>query len=93
MDVAARLRGLGLRRYAPAFRDNDIDAEVLPEPTADDLIGIGVASIGHRRSSSPLLLHVPRQAATQKRSPFQLATLDLPAAMTVRGRRECLRRR
>jgi hypothetical protein len=48
MDVAAWLRGLGLERYAPAFRDNDIDGEVLPELTSDDLIGIGVTSVGHR---------------------------------------------
>ena len=41
MDVAAWLRGLGLEQYAPAFRDNDVDAEVLPELTAEDLIGLG----------------------------------------------------
>ena len=41
MDVAAWLRGLGLEQYAPAFRDNDVDGEVLPELTADDLIAIG----------------------------------------------------
>jgi class 3 adenylate cyclase len=49
MDVVAWLRGLGLEQYAPAFRDNDIDLEVLPELTADDLISIGVTSVGHRR--------------------------------------------
>jgi class 3 adenylate cyclase len=49
MDVAAWLRGLGLEQYAPAFRDNDVDREVLPELTADDLISIGVTSVGHRR--------------------------------------------
>ncbi len=49
MDVAAWLQSLGLERYLPAFRDNDIDAEVLPKLTADDLISIGVASVGHRR--------------------------------------------
>ena len=49
VDVGAWLRGLGLERYERAFRDNDIDVEVLPELTADDLIGLGVASIGHRR--------------------------------------------
>src|SRR6516165_7080602 len=49
MDVSAWLRGLGLKRYTPAFRDNDIDAEILAELTADDLIGLGVTSIGHRR--------------------------------------------
>jgi len=29
MDVVGWLRGLGLERYVPAFRDNDIDGEVL----------------------------------------------------------------
>jgi class 3 adenylate cyclase len=49
MDVAAWLHDLGLERYLSAFRDNDIDAEVLPKLTAEDLISIGVTSVGHRR--------------------------------------------
>jgi class 3 adenylate cyclase/predicted ATPase len=49
MDVAAWLRGLGLERYAPAFRDNDIDGELLRQLTAEDLRELGIASIGHRR--------------------------------------------
>ena len=49
MDVAAWLRGLGLEQYATAFRDNDVDGGVLPELTPDDLISIGVTSVGHRR--------------------------------------------
>ena len=49
MDVAAWLRGLGLEQYATAFLGNDVDGEVLPELTADDLISIGVVSVGHRR--------------------------------------------
>src|SRR3954466_4426661 len=49
MDIAAWLQDLGLQRYVQAFRDNDIDAEVLPKLTAEDLISIGVTSVGHRR--------------------------------------------
>src|SRR6516225_3048900 len=49
MDIAAWLRGLDLGQYEAAFRDNDIDAAVLPELTAEDLISIGVTSVGHRR--------------------------------------------
>jgi class 3 adenylate cyclase/tetratricopeptide (TPR) repeat protein len=49
MNVAAWLHGLGLGQYEQAFRENDIDAAVLARLTADDLIGIGVASVGHRR--------------------------------------------
>jgi class 3 adenylate cyclase/predicted ATPase len=49
MDIAGWLGGLGLEQYAPAFRDNDVDGEVLLELTADDLISMGVTSVGHRR--------------------------------------------
>ena len=31
VDVGAWLRGLGLERYEQAFRDNDVDADVLPD--------------------------------------------------------------
>jgi len=64
MDVAAWLRGLGLGQYVPAFRDNDIDAEVLPELTADDLISIGVTSVGHRRK---LLAAIAARSALRHR--------------------------
>ena len=30
MDIEAWLLGLGLERYVPAFRDNEIDWEALP---------------------------------------------------------------
>jgi class 3 adenylate cyclase len=49
MNVAAWLHGLGLGQYEQAFRESDIDAAVLARLNADDLIGIGVASVGHRR--------------------------------------------
>jgi hypothetical protein len=49
MDVAVWLRGLGLERYDQAFRDNEIDWEVLPKLTSEDLKEIGNAAIGHRR--------------------------------------------
>ncbi|TFV43739.1 adenylate/guanylate cyclase domain-containing protein, partial [Bradyrhizobium niftali] len=49
MDIGAWLCDLGLGQYEQAFRENDIDAEVLMDLTAEDLIGLGVVSIGHRR--------------------------------------------
>jgi class 3 adenylate cyclase/predicted ATPase len=68
MDVAAWLQGLGLGRYAPAFRDNDVDAEVLLRLTAEDLRELGVASIGHRRrlldAIGALCAGVPAAAVT-----------------------------
>jgi class 3 adenylate cyclase/predicted ATPase len=49
MDVAAWLQGLGLERYVPTFRDNEVDARVLPSLTAEDLKDLGVTLVGHRR--------------------------------------------
>jgi SAM domain (Sterile alpha motif) len=49
MDVADWLRGLGLEQYEAAFRENDVNAELLPRLTADDLKDLGVISVGHRR--------------------------------------------
>src|SRR3954465_10118797 len=49
MNVEAWLKSLGLEQYAAAFHENDVDAEVLPTLTADDLKEMGIISIGHRR--------------------------------------------
>ena len=86
MDVAAWLRGLGLEQYATAFRDNEIDGEVLPRLTAEDLKELGVSLIGHRR----LLL----DAIAALRRPGRQTTADLPAAapLTRRQFREAERR-
>jgi len=48
VDIGSWLRGLGLERYEPAFRDNAIDAEVLPELNETDLEKLGVL-LGHRK--------------------------------------------
>ena len=48
VDIGIWLRGLGLERYEPAFRDNAIDAEVLLELTEPDLEKLGVL-LGHRK--------------------------------------------
>ena len=82
MDVAAWLRGLGLEQYAPAFRDNDVDGEVLPELTADDLISIGVTSVGHRRKllAAIAALRTERptaaRAASATSAPISLLAID-----------------
>jgi hypothetical protein len=49
VDVASSLRNLGLEGYEAAFRENDVSAEVLRDLAAEDVEGLGVATIGHRR--------------------------------------------
>src|SRR5215469_12083977 len=68
MDIEAWLKGLGLERYAPAFRDNEIGWEVLPKLTWEDLREIGVAAVGHRRKLMDAIMalgaSVPTAAVT-----------------------------
>jgi class 3 adenylate cyclase len=49
VDIAAWLRDLGLERYAQAFRDNDVDVNLLSDLSEADLEKLGVASLGHRK--------------------------------------------
>jgi hypothetical protein len=42
VDIAAWLLNLGLERYEPAFRENEIDWEVFPELTEGDLEKLGL---------------------------------------------------
>ena len=49
MDVGGWLRGLGLGQYEEKFRDNKIDADLLPRLTVDDPKDIGVSVVGDRR--------------------------------------------
>ena len=72
MDVAVWLRGLGLEDYESAFRDNRIDAAVLPKLTFEDLKDIGVAAVGDRRklldAIAALHVDVPPSPAPERPS-------------------------
>ena len=46
--IAEWLAGLGLEQYTDVFLEHDIDLDILPELSDDDLISIGV-SLGHRK--------------------------------------------
>src|SRR5271155_4455013 len=48
LDIGTWLRSLGLDRYERVFRDNAIDAGVLPELSEGDLEKLGVL-LGHRK--------------------------------------------
>src|SRR5262249_47746888 len=88
-NVADWLHGLGLEQYAPAFAANDIDGDVLPELTADDLIGLGITSIGHRRkllaaiaalgpqARQPLPKRMPAVSAEAERRQLTVMFCDL----------------
>ena len=49
MDVGAWLRSIGLGQYEAAFHQNQVDYDLLPKLTSEDLKDLGVVAVGHRR--------------------------------------------
>ena len=80
IDVASWLEQLGLAQYEPAFRDNDVDGHVLPDLTAEDLIAIGVTSVGHRRK---LLSAIAALGAAAPAAPLSAVVAPTPAPASV----------
>src|ERR1700722_11086797 len=70
IDVADWLRTLGLERYEATFRENDVSAEVLSDLTAEDLEGLGVVTIGHRRRLLVAIAKLNEQSSTGDASPM-----------------------
>jgi class 3 adenylate cyclase len=80
VDIAAWLRKMGLERYEQAFRENEIDAEILPKLTADDLKDIGVTTVGHRRKLLEAIAALAEPASALQ------AELSAPAEAMPRAR-------
>jgi predicted ATPase/class 3 adenylate cyclase len=68
VDIGAWLHGLGLDQYERAFRANDIDGEILPRLTAEDLAALGVGSVGHRRKLLEAIGTLSARARPERRS-------------------------
>jgi class 3 adenylate cyclase/predicted ATPase len=79
---------LGLEQYAPAFHDNDVDGEVLPELTADDLIGLGVNSIGHRRKLLAAIAALGAESPTVAQSGASATSAPSPSPTIDAERRQ-----
>ena len=75
MDVAEWLRNNGLERYEPAFRENNISADLLPSLTAKDLKDLGVTLVGDRRRLLDAIaaLKANRGAPAEETAPTQIS--------------------
>jgi class 3 adenylate cyclase len=72
MEIENWLRGLGLQQYVAAFRDNAIDAEILPELTEADLEKLGVV-LGHRKRLLKAIAALAAPAPAVEATPVGLA--------------------
>ena len=85
MNVAEWLRRLGPEQYEPAFRENDIDSDLLPSLTAVDLKDLGITSVGHRRRLLDAIAAVGTESAhTQPNR----VTSDEKGALSIARRRK-----
>ena len=74
MNIAAWLHGLGLQQYEETFRDNAVDAAVLPELTAEDLKDLGVSLVGHRRKLLAAIAALQSDVSAPASAPAPLRT-------------------
>jgi class 3 adenylate cyclase len=100
MDVGGWLRKLGLERYEPAFRENNIDGEILLKLTAEDLKDLGVALVGDRRklldaiaalgppapTPTPAVEASRQAAASAERRQLTVMFYDLVGSTALSGR-------
>lgn len=87
VDIEQWLQGLGLERYAKAFRESDIIAAVLEDLTDQDLKELGV-SLGHRR-----LILKAIQALPENRGAKSASETSRPAPSQTLGTRSDPERR
>jgi class 3 adenylate cyclase/tetratricopeptide (TPR) repeat protein len=98
MDVAAWLRDLGLGQYVGRFRENEIEADVLPELTEADLEKLGlplgprkrilkaIASLGEapKTSGTESLALSPKDAAERRQLTVMFCDLVGSTALSAR---------
>src|SRR6516162_1591404 len=87
MGVDEWLRGLGLGQYETNFRDNKIDADLLPRLTNDVLKDIGVAAAGDR------LRLLGAIAALDTTKPLAAGAASPPKAAALKGAEQSAERR
>ena len=82
MDVGAWLRSLGLERYESVFRDNEIEADVLPDLSEADLEKLGLP-VGPRKR----ILRAIGTLAGAEQAPRAASGVDLPSTDDAAERR------
>ena len=87
MDVGSWLRSLGLGQYEANFRDNKIDADLLPRLTDAGLKDIGVSALGDR------LRLLDAIAALAGAKPIANSAVSPPKAAALESREQSAERR
>jgi hypothetical protein len=88
MTLGAWLRSLGLEQVEGAFRENVVDAEVLHDPTDQDLERLGVL-LGHRRKLLRAIATLDgRPASGSPQQPIPTAASPVSTIAAASGERQ-----
>ena len=68
-EISEWLERLKLGQYAKSFADNDVDRDLLFELSEDDLIELGVTSLGHRKRLFKEIAVLRKQEGSSSASP------------------------
>jgi class 3 adenylate cyclase len=79
---------LGLGQYEAAFRENEIDSEVLPKLTAEDLKDLGVAIVVHRRKVLSAIAELSGSSAPPAPATLPPEAVEPAPAQTFAERRQ-----
>ena len=69
MEIGAWLGMLEMERYEQAFRENDIDLDLLRDLDGEDLKELGVVSLGHRKRLLTAISALAEISTTDSRVP------------------------
>ncbi len=82
MDIEAWLKDLGLKQYAEAFKEHEIDAETLSELTTEDLQELGVHKLGHRKKLLKAIGMLALEAVPSARLASATTSQEPPSSYT-----------
>lgn len=94
-DIARWLEGLGLGQYTSVFQAHDIEGPMLQRLTGDDLLSMGIASLGHRirildaiAATPPTGVAMAAQAPNRDYTPRHLREQILQSRSAMEGERK-----
>ena len=87
-DIAEWLEKLKLGQYAKAFADNDVDQDLLFELSDEDLVKLGITSLGHRKRLFREIAALRSKAPLAKSSELAESPAPRPYSDTDAERRQ-----
>ncbi len=88
-EIDEWLKGLGLGQYAALFAENDVDLEVLPHLTDQELKELGV-SLGHRKKLQLAITALSDQAPSEAAPDVAAVPASTPTAASTEAERRQL---